>query len=579
MKTSSFPQFPRFLFNFLLTIAILAIASTLQVKTQSLPNDPKQICTVTTDLAPLFSTWFANGTITKNGFVRPANSLAFREFRDAPNCSFYQWSEQMFLWLTSPAPAAYGGGSHVFNSPIFYGVSQPDAFGNRTLIKQESGVLPVSAVRDAQVGFHGLSVVMDKQHTLFELVPVVLAKSGRPLMQNEAGESIELARITSGKNGQPIFFDPDGKEIIHPRPIIPPHMMKHPVVQGFSDADSRTTIFLDPSGRAVEIEQGQSGNGVLQAKNGSLVYYTLAVNDVYALFLTGIKRGAISSPGGDLNNARFPTTADELRAITDYAAAHGINIPERNALAIELKMAWIEAADLQDPGSYITMEAIVPTYDRSDPDRWVRDGQRVVKLALVGMHVVGSTAGHPEMIWATFEHFGNSPNASYTYTGEKGRLIPVPAQKKEGRWLFSETGDPRPFNQKHMEASSPNILAVAPFSISPSNTMRVHPFGANPTNAASNAEVISINNDVIGSLAAGDVRKNYMMIGATWTIRGEDPMVGVQAGTTFLSNTTMETYQQGGNCLGCHASNKVRVSHVFCAPEGEGCVRGLRPLF
>ena len=59
----------------------------------------------------------------------------------APNCGFYQWSEQMFLWLTSPAPPAYGGGANIFDSPAFFDVSPPDASGNRTFLAHAPGFI------------------------------------------------------------------------------------------------------------------------------------------------------------------------------------------------------------------------------------------------------------------------------------------------------------------------------------------------------------------------------------------------------------------------------------------------------
>jgi hypothetical protein len=64
-----------------------------------------------------FDTWFESGTPTLNGVVNPADSVSFPA---TPNCSFYQWSKQMFLWLTSPAPAVYGSGGFIFDSPAFY---------------------------------------------------------------------------------------------------------------------------------------------------------------------------------------------------------------------------------------------------------------------------------------------------------------------------------------------------------------------------------------------------------------------------------------------------------------------------
>ena len=64
---------------------------------QTIPSDAQTTCTVTpTD----FAGWFETGTPAVNGVVKPADSL---NFPDQPNCSFYQWAEQMFLWL-SPRP-------------------------------------------------------------------------------------------------------------------------------------------------------------------------------------------------------------------------------------------------------------------------------------------------------------------------------------------------------------------------------------------------------------------------------------------------------------------------------------------
>ena len=61
--------------------------------------------------------------------VKPANSVLFP---DVPNCSFYKWSEQMFPWLTSPAPPRYGrSGGLIMNTPAFYDVSLPDSSGRR----------------------------------------------------------------------------------------------------------------------------------------------------------------------------------------------------------------------------------------------------------------------------------------------------------------------------------------------------------------------------------------------------------------------------------------------------------------
>ena len=72
---------------------------------------------------------------------------------------------------------------------------------------------------------------------------------------------------------------------------------------------------------------------------------------------------------------------------------------------------------------------------------------------------------------------------------------------------------------------------------------------------------------------AGDVRRNYVMTGATWTILGAAPNATNQVGTSQLANTTMEIYQQGGNslknpdsnCFARHKTNTTSVSRIFRA--------------
>jgi hypothetical protein len=122
------------------------------------------------------------------------------------------------------------------------------------------------------------------------------------------------------------------------------------------------------------------------------------------------------------------------------------------------------------------------------------------------------------------------------------------------------------------------------------NLVDVSPNPADATAAASNTEIISINNSVLGHLGVGDIRANYYMTGSTWTISGAGPvsnfgnpgnpavLPGRAVGTSQLANTTMETYQQTSsffdmfshNCFSCHVTNTTDVSHMFPS---------LKPLF
>ena len=74
---------------------------------QTLPSNAQATCTA--NIAP----WFQSGSVTLNGAVNPANSL---NLDTSNNCNFYLWSEQMFLWMTSPATSIYGGSGRVFQS-------------------------------------------------------------------------------------------------------------------------------------------------------------------------------------------------------------------------------------------------------------------------------------------------------------------------------------------------------------------------------------------------------------------------------------------------------------------------------
>ncbi len=149
-----------------------------------------------------------------------------------------------------------------------------------------------------------------------------------------------------------------------------------------------------------------------------------------------------------------------------------------------------------------------------------------------------------------------------------------------------------------------NILAKTASAIGSSNILRQKPWGVgsngipnqnDATPAAANTEVIALDTNVRSQLAAAgasaDPRYNYLFIGSTWTFSGGQPNQpypfdpqpdgsgGDEIGTSLLLNSTMETYQQGGdttyqtgnNCFACHTAigtnqqikADVSVSHIF----------------
>ena len=537
--------------------------STMALAQTVVPNDPPM---TSCKVAPIeIANWFTSGTITPNGGVDPADSVIFP---NVPNCSFYKWSEQMFLWLTSPAPSKYGPGTHVFNSPVFYNVDPPDASGKRTFSPNVPGRFRDFSVRISQLGPLHKPVVFDRTGKMFTVVRPEAGPTGKPVIRNKANQPVEIERTEVAPNGKPVFRDKAGKAIDFQvaRNGNPRLLDKSGKAIDFSlkkISINGRPFFLDGAGNVIETEQGQADGNVLMAQNGSLVYYALQTNDVYTYFLTGQKNGAISA-------TKFPTTPTDLNNIITYGLAHSKVFPDDVALAIELKSSWIETTGL-DLSKYVTMTATIPNYIQTTPLLWTASGTRQAQLALVGMHVVGSTAGHPEMIWATFEHVNNTRNTQYTYTNSASGTTTIP-QEPGGTWTFSTPTATATPNQSLIGLSGANLVAASPPTpIGPADILRINPWGMPGGSTASNTELVSINHSVISQLAPTDVRTNYIMTGSTWTAFGQNPPPGpgFAVGTNQMANSTMETFQQPSNCFDCHTGSNMLgtmsggLSHIY----------------
>jgi hypothetical protein len=102
-----------------------------------------------------------------------------------------------------------------------------------------------------------------------------------------------------------------------------------------------------------------------------------------------------------------------------------------------------------------------------------------------------------------------------------------------------------------------------------------------------NTKIIYTNKQIIEPLGDKDVRKNYMMIGTSWTSGGDDPSdVDKRQGSTQLANSTMETFVNDGSstCFGCHQGREDRAggvrSMLGCKKMGLSHLFGvLQPLF
>jgi hypothetical protein len=332
---------------------------------------------------------------------------------------------------------------------------------------------------------------------------------------------------------------------------------------------------------------GQAGGGdTLLSLNGSLVYFGIHANDVYAWFNTGMTNNALPA------NSTFPINQAQVNSVVSYAGKNGANIGDAGALSMELKTAWVDSATVGNVADYITISAMVPNYTKTSATQWTinqTNPTTLKTLALVGVHVVGTVQNHPEMVWATFEHRNNAPDNSFYFQNLSGKPQQVP-YNSNGQWTFMKSGGSQTgalVAQMTVDKTTGNINATSGNIIQANNVYRVNPWGNAPTQASAenNSELISLNLDILVMLGlAGDVRSNYFQVGAVWTRDGSIPSSPTDSqivGSLLLANSTMETYHQQGSgnsnqgCFGCHnvpaassanssaPSRSVQTSHVY----------------
>lgn len=432
-----------------------------------------------------FNSWFSSGKVSKDGSVSPANSINFPI--NNTNNDFNKWSQQMFLWITSPSLTPAGEKTIILETPEFYTVSPP------------------------------------------------------------------ISYLTNGKKRKK-------------RNLISHPTTKSKTASGVGKSDTEEEQATD------NVLMASIGNG----KDNSLVYYITYVNDMYAQFLQAGKSNSNKYP-----NKLFPTTQKELDSIKAFAlnqkSPHKILSPE--TLTMELKTSWVDLVTIPitERENYIQIPAEVPIFDRTSKTIWNNTGTtKKIKLALMGMHVVGSVKGHPEMVWATFEHQSNSPNLAYNYIDKNGKTKTVSANTGN-HWLLNSKSKDTMFNKMYMTHQNGTITATKNNIISPSNTKRVHAFGNIDTISEANSQIISFNNSARNQLISGDIRKNYIFIGAIWTNDGKLPEKTNLQGNTALANSTMETNFQGNstNCFSCHGfslnpNTAFDLSHIYALlKEGE----------
>ncbi|MBB4587944.1 hypothetical protein GGE50_003848 [Rhizobium leguminosarum] len=345
---------------------------------------------------------------------------------------------------------------------------------------------------------------------------------------------------------------------------------------------------------------------VLVDINGNPIFYSVNVNETFKDFVESNKLN-------DIPRLFLPAN-DEAAVPTDLEFRPG---------SVELKASWmIVEGTAVDYSSYIVVDGHVPALKKiTDPQgketlaidssRPLRD----VRLALLGLHVVEVLDGHPEFVWASFEHAdgkgkrdvapsavanpiddGSGPKTAAL--DDVNRDYPLFAKQS----AIADSNDPR-LPQQFDEATQKFLRSTPIFRIFPGSS-------DGPVDEAKTEwedPAVSTLNRHIGERFDQidrdhkDLRRNYRLVGAIWlntprNVKQDDSgkwTADFTAKTEFLnsdarlagekrlSNVAIESFTQpeasSPNCFSCHdtmkqnlalnghaiAARRINVSHIF----------------
>lgn len=208
---------------------------------------------------------------------------------------------------------------------------------------------------------------------------------------------------------------------------------------------------------------------------------------------------------------------------------------------LEMKLSW-KQIDPSQTSDFISIEADIDGVPGTET------------LGMMGFHLAYGTEGHPEFVWASFEHDSNAP------------VCMDPTTAKNETWsMTSDTcadciASPTEacFNACQFNQSTVNDSSSVPLTGTPTPVCRVYPEGSAPgdNKATENISIVqSLNSQLTGpdglifknaSTADMQVLAKYVNIGALWVSDvSQSSSLSNQRGSLQLENSTMETTFQG----------------------------------
>ncbi|NOU14980.1 MAG: hypothetical protein HOO92_13620 [Methylococcaceae bacterium] len=303
----------------------------------------------------------------------------------------------------------------------------------------------------------------------------------------------------------------------------------------------------------------QADNGIVIDQSGRPLYYASHLNNTYFEFI-------------DSNGYTAPENVKNAPPTQEFPRG-----------TLELKSSWKVVSNTETESTHFITTAKLPWLKNGLDGKLEIDRSKdaySAKVALVGLHIVGVIDGHPEFVWATFEHSSNTPPVNFKpeddWEKHKEEVIdPV------NNWTFYAKGTP----YKDCNIKGKNTLKLADIekqTFNPPFTQICRTF------KIEDPAVISLNKDVKEKLK-DSVLKNYELEGGVWFNQPDkDFKEGLDFSSVFengknqngevvyggeinLTNSTMETFTQGTpqqnknapqNCFGCHTTDKKPVRHT-----------------
>jgi hypothetical protein len=313
---------------------------------------------------------------------------------------------------------------------------------------------------------------------------------------------------------------------------------------GLTQRDFLPRMTKSPTPEALD-EYLQAGtDGIMVDLQGRSVYFSQYVNSTFVDFITNHDLTDPAKVRAMDPNTTFP--------ITD------------NKGALELKAAWKLVSEGDDVSDMFTLATdVAKLVNRGDKIVIDASQREKARVALVGLHIAGVVNGHPEMIWATFEHKRNAPNVIDAQRTSVGPDTVISEQD----FTFYRAGTSYAGCNQNPAATNRLKLDEATQTLSPvTQACRQFEFGNDPTDsktAGNDRNIALLNESVAQQLDSTDVWGNYLEVGAIWFAAkdGLEPGMSlatddILTGSLKLSNSTIETFTQTqsvmNNCFRCH---------------------------